>query len=117
VGACPKTLHDIPDAGLAERVAEREWLEPCSGLERALIVRWLAARDVIEWLLADPQCAAGVAGLGGDEPRPAGGQPVERIPRRWASQQYRKRQKWRHLAIPLETKRKLEKQNGATRAP
>ena len=62
--AYPKTLRDITDADLVELVAERECLEQCSGLERELIVRWLAARDMVEWLVAEQQCAAGVAGLG-----------------------------------------------------
>ena len=43
----------MPDADLAEMVGERECLEQCSGLE--LIARWLAARDVIEWLQAEQQ--------------------------------------------------------------
>ena len=30
--AYPKTLRDLPDADLAELVAERECLERCSGL-------------------------------------------------------------------------------------
>ena len=66
VTAYPKTLRDIPDADLAERVAERECLEQCSGLERELIARWLAARDMIEWLQAEYQPTARVGGLGRD---------------------------------------------------
>ena len=50
MAAYPKTLRDVPDDNLADLVAERECPERCSGLK--LFVRWLAARDVIEWLPA-----------------------------------------------------------------
>ena len=66
--AYPKTLRDVPDDDLADLIAERECLEQCTGLERELIVRWLAARDMIEWLQAEQQLRASqqVAGLGRD---------------------------------------------------
>ncbi|OIQ81467.1 hypothetical protein GALL_367590 [mine drainage metagenome] len=64
--AYPKILRDVPDVDLAELVAERECLEQCSGLVRELITRWLAARDVIEWLQAEQQRALRVGGLGRD---------------------------------------------------
>ncbi|OIQ84996.1 hypothetical protein GALL_331890 [mine drainage metagenome] len=65
--AYAKIMRDIPDADLAELVAERQCLDQCAGLERELIVRWLAARDLIEWLQAEQQRAARIAGLGRDE--------------------------------------------------
>ncbi len=68
--AYPKTLRDVPDANLAELIAEPECLEQCSGLERELIARWLAACDLIEWLQAEQQRAARTPGLGRDEMGP-----------------------------------------------
>lgn len=53
MNAYPRTLRDVPDADLAVLLVEHERLERCSGLERELITRWLAARDTIEWLQAE----------------------------------------------------------------
>ncbi len=53
----PKSLREVADADLAELVAEREFLERCSALERELTVRWLASRDLIEWLHAQTRGA------------------------------------------------------------
>ena len=55
---------DVLDDAL---VAERECLEQRTGLERELIVPWLAARDMIAWLQAELRLRASqVAGLGRD---------------------------------------------------
>lgn len=60
----PKTLREVPDDDLAELLAERESLAQCSGLERELVARWLAARDTIEWLLAEDRKPVPAAGRG-----------------------------------------------------
>ncbi len=60
----PKSLRDVPDADLAELVAERDCLDHCNALERELIVRWLAARDVIEWLQEQASDPAPLPGPG-----------------------------------------------------
>ena len=59
--AYPRMLRDVSDADLASLVAEPEFLQHCGALTRALVERWLAARDTIEWLQAEQrvaQCAA-----------------------------------------------------------
>ena len=82
-----KTLRDVPDDGLADLIAEREFLEQCTGLERELIVRWLA-RDMIEWLQAELRLRASqVPGLGRDHcewpPRASVSAPMSAVcPRR-----------------------------------
>ena len=86
--AYPKTLSDVPDDDLADLIAERECLEQCTGLERELLTRWLAARDVVEWLQAEQRLRAlQVAGLGRHKcewpPRASTSAPISAVcPRR-----------------------------------